>query len=134
MSDLSERFEKGRTVFAEDIGVERDQVMPQMSARVGTVFAEEAILAAGGPAWNDPGLPERDRSIVVLTALICQGVLGERLDAHLERAVRNGVDQHALEVMLVLLALYIGQARTSVAGEEIQKFFRARAGRDDEQQ
>ena len=62
----------------------------------------------------------------MLTALVCQGVLGERLAAHLERAVRSGVDQHALEVLLVLLALYVGQARTSVAAEEIQKYFRDR--------
>ncbi|WP_372435820.1 hypothetical protein [Subtercola lobariae] len=54
---------------------------------------------------------------------MCDGVLGERLHAHLERAVRNGVDQHALEVLMVLLSLYAGQARTSIAAEEIQRFF-----------
>lgn len=133
MSDLSDRFDRGRAVFAESFGVDRKELLPAMTHRVGSVYAEEAILAAGGPAWNDPGLPDRDRSIAVLTALICEGVLGERLVAHLERAVRNGVDQHAIEVLLVLLAIYVGQERTSVAAEEVEKFFRGRAGRGDEQ-
>ena len=132
MADLSDRFEKGRTVYAASFGVEPEDVLSAMTHRVGSVYAEDAILAAGGPAWNDPGLPDRDRSIGVLTALICEGVLGERLDAHLERAVRNGVDQHGLEVLMVLLSLYIGQARTSVAAEDIQKFFRDRAESGDQ--
>ena len=69
------------------------------------------------PRAAPPGatLRYRDRSVAILTALICQGVLGERLDAHLERAVNNGVDQHVLEVLMVLLSLYADQARTSVA-------------------
>ena len=40
--------------------------------------------------------------------------------------MKNGVDQHAIEVLVVLLSLYAGQARTSVAAEEIQRFFRNR--------
>jgi 4-carboxymuconolactone decarboxylase len=92
--------------------------------RVGSRFAEEAILAAGGPAWHDPSLDDRGRSVAILTALICEGVRGDRLTSHLERAVRVGLDQPALEVLTVLLSLYVGQARTSVAAEEIHRFFR----------
>lgn len=120
------RTTRGKRIYAESFGVAEADLMPAFNHRVGAVFAQEAVLAAGGPAWNDPGLLERDRSIAILTALICDGVLGERLVAHLERAVRCGVDQHALEVLLTLLALYVGQARTSVAAETVQQFFRDR--------
>lgn len=118
-------------VYAESFGVAEAELMEAFTHRVGSVYAEEVILAAGGPAWADPALLDRDRSIAILTALICQGVLGERLDAHLERAVKSGIDQHALEVLMVLLSLYAGQARTSVAAEDIQKFFLRRTASGD---
>jgi len=123
---MSDRHDRGMKIYAESFGVDEADLLPAFTHRVGSIFAEEAILAAGGPAWSDPSLTDRDRSIAILTALICQGVLGERLNTHLERAVRNGVDQRALEVMTVLLALYAGQARTSLAAEAIQNFFRKR--------
>ncbi|MFD7116599.1 hypothetical protein ACFWAA_05985 [Streptomyces sp. NPDC059922] len=94
-----------------------------LSGRVGRRFAGEAVLAAGGPAWNDPSLDDRSRSVAILTALICEGVRGNRFTTHLERAVRAGLDQPALEVLTVLLSLYVGQARTSLAAEEIHHFF-----------
>ncbi len=130
---MDDRTTRGTRIYAKSFNVAESDLLPAFSHRAGHVFAQEAILAAGGPAWNDPGLPDRDRSIAILTALICDGVLGERLVAHLDRAVRNGVDQHALEVLMVLLSLYAGQARTSVAAETIQQYFRDRAepGRPD---
>lgn len=123
---MSDRHVRGMKIYAESFGVDEADLLPAFTHRVGSIFAEEAILAAGGPAWSDPSLTDRDRSIAILTALICQGILGERLNTHLERAIRNGVDQRALEVMTVLLALYAGQARTSLAAEAIQNFFRKR--------
>ncbi|MFD4636929.1 carboxymuconolactone decarboxylase family protein [Lentzea sp. NPDC058436] len=123
---LNERRERGIAVYAETFGVGASEVQGLFADRVGSLFAEEAVLAAGGPAWNDPSLDERSRSIVILTALICEGVRGNRLTTHLERAVRAGVDQPALEVLTVLLALYVGQARTALAAEEMRLFFTGR--------
>ena len=121
-----DRRDRGVAVYAESFGVTPEELPRAFTGRVGSLYAEEAILAAGGPAWNDPALQDRDRSVAVLTALICQGVLGDRLDTHLDRAVRYGLDEHALEVLMVLLALYAGQARTSIAAEQIQAYFRRR--------
>ncbi len=123
---MKDRIHKGTQVYAQSFGVEIEALLPAMTQRVGAIYAEEAILAAGGPAWSHPALTDRDRSIAILTALICQGVLGDRLDSHLNRAVANGLTKDALEVLLVLLALYAGQAHTSVAAEEVQRFFQSR--------
>ncbi|MGW0435360.1 hypothetical protein ACWDV4_22825 [Micromonospora sp. NPDC003197] len=120
---LNERTERGIAVYAETFGVTPGELPGLFSDRVGSQFAAEAILAAGGPAWHDPSLDDRSRSVAILTALICEGVRGDRLTTHLERAVRVGLDQPALEVLTVLLSLYVGQARTSVAAEEIRHFF-----------
>jgi 4-carboxymuconolactone decarboxylase len=111
-------------VYARTFGVTVEELPGAFTDRVGSRFAHEAILAAGGPAWHDPALDDRSRSVAILTALICQGVLGDRLTSHLQRAVDAGLDQPALEVLMVLLSLYAGQARTSVAAEAIQEFFR----------
>lgn len=124
---MHDRNERGTKIYAENFGVNEEDLLPAFISRVGKVYAEEAILAAGGPAWSDPNLTDRDRSIAILSALICDGVLGERLDAHMERAVKNGVNQQALEVLMVLLALYAGQARTSVAAEAVHDFFQKRS-------
>lgn len=119
-----ERTERGIAVYAESFGVSADELPGLFSDRVGSRFAGEAVLAAGGPAWHDPSLDDRSRSVAILTALICENVRGDRLTTHLARAVRAGLDQPALEVLTVLLSLYVGQARTSVAAEEIHHFFR----------
>ena len=123
---MSERRERGIAVFAESFGVSADELPTAMAERVGALYAEEAIFAAGGPAWNDPALPDQHRSVAILTALICEGVLGNRLEAHLQRAVRAGLDQRAIELMVLVLAIYVGQEKTSIAAEEIQRFFRTR--------
>lgn len=118
-----ERTDRGIAVYAETFGVSAAEVPDLFSDRVGSRFAGEAILAAGGPAWNDPALDDRSRSVAILTALICEGVRGTRLTTHLNRAIRVGLDQPALEVLTVLLSLYVGQARTSLAAEEIHRYF-----------
>ncbi|GAA0798703.1 hypothetical protein [Spirilliplanes yamanashiensis] len=124
---LRERTARGVAVYAETFGVPPADLPGVFAGRVGERFAREAVLAAGGPAWNDPALDDRSRSVAVVTALICAGVRGDRLTAHLRRAVRAGLDQPALEVLTVLLSLYVGQARTSPAAEEIHHFFRTDA-------
>ncbi|MCG8927598.1 hypothetical protein [Lentzea sp. CC55] len=122
----TERTARGTAVYAETFGVSTGELRAVFADRVGRRFADEAVLAAGGPAWHDPSLDDRSRSVAIITALICAGVRGGRLTTHLERAVRAGLDQAALEVLTVLLSLYVGQALTSVAAEEIHTFFAER--------
>ncbi|WP_381803806.1 hypothetical protein [Streptomyces niveus] len=121
---LNERTERGIAVFAETFGVAKSELPDLLSDRVGSRFAAEAVLAAG--PGTRPSLDERSRSVAIITALTCQGVRGNRLTTQLERAVRVGLDQPALEVLTILLSLYVGQARTSLAAEEIHDFFQRR--------
>jgi 4-carboxymuconolactone decarboxylase len=123
---LGDRIERGVAVYAETFGVTAGELPGAFADRVGSRFASEAILAAGGPAWHDASLDDRSRSIAILTALICEGVRGNRLTTHVERAIRAGLDEPALEVLTVLLSLYVGQARTSLAAEEMHRFFQQR--------
>jgi len=120
-TDLADRRERGITAYARIFDVPEKDVPAAMVSRVGPVFAEEAFLSAGGPAWSHPGLADRERSIVVITALAAQGVAGDRLDSHIRLAQRNGLDYEALTGVATLMTNYIGYAHGSLAMEAVER-------------
>jgi 4-carboxymuconolactone decarboxylase len=115
----AERRARGVAAYARIFDVPDDQVPAAMASRVGPVFAEEAFQFAGGAAWADPALSGRDRSLAIVTALVAQGVSGDRLGAHLDLARKNGLDGDALTALMVLLAGYLGYAHASLGMETI---------------
>jgi 4-carboxymuconolactone decarboxylase len=121
------RHALGVAAYARIFGVPENQLPAAFASRVGPVFAEEQLQAAGGAAWADPALSGRDRSIAIITALVAQGVTGDRLGAHLDLARRNGLGEDALTALMVLLASYLGYAHASLAMEVIHA--RGAAGR-----
>jgi len=116
-----DRREQGLSAYAQIFEVSEQDVTAAMEARVGSVFTEEALQAAGGAAWFSPALTARERSIAIITALTAQGVAGERLAAHLRLGLRNGLDDEALAALMALLAVYIGYAKASFAMETIHR-------------
>jgi alkylhydroperoxidase/carboxymuconolactone decarboxylase family protein YurZ len=90
--------------------------------RLGPVYAEEVFLAAGGPAWYHPAITDRERYLVIITALTAQGVVGsDRLDSHIQQALRAGVDYESLAAMMTLVTNYIGQTYGSQAMQAVQR-------------
>jgi len=122
------RRARGVAAYARIFGVPEDQLAAAFASRVGPVFAEEQLQAAGGAAWADPALSGRDRSVAIITALVAQGVTGDRLGAHLDLARQNGLDDDALTALMVLLASYLGYAHASLAMEIIHARAAAPAG------
>jgi 4-carboxymuconolactone decarboxylase len=120
-SDLVHRRERGVEAYARIFDLPERAVPAAMAGRVGRVFAEEAFLAVGGPAWFHPALTDRERSMLIIAALAAQGVAGERLDSHVRLAQRCGLDYEALTAMMTLVTNYIGQARGSQAMEAVQR-------------
>jgi 4-carboxymuconolactone decarboxylase len=115
----ADRHARGVAAYARIFRVPEDQVAAAFTSRVGPVFAEEQLQAAGGAAWADPALSGRDRSIAIITALVAQGVTDDRLGAHLDLARQNGLDDGALTALMVILANYLGYAHASLAMEII---------------
>lgn len=120
------RRQRGIKAYARIFDVPEKDVPAAMAGRVGPVFAEEAFIAAGGPAWFHPALTDRERSIVIITALATLGVAGDRLDSHIRLAQREGLGYEALTAMMTLMISYIGQARGSEAMEAIRRVAGAR--------
>ena len=112
-----ERYERGLDAYASQFGVAREDVPGWFAERFGERFGEEAINAAGG-AWTDDCLDLRDRSLIVVAALIAQGGVEERLRSHVRWAIDHGATPEELEALVTLLAVYVGFPRAS-AGMEV---------------
>ena len=116
---MDERYERGLDAYADQLGIAREDVPGWFAERFGERFAGEAINAAGG-AWPDDCLSLRDRSLVVVAALIAQGGVEPRLRGHVRWAVEHGVTVEQLEALASLLAVYVGYPRASVGMEVVR--------------
>lgn len=116
-SPSDERYERGLRAYASQFGIAPEEVLSWFADRFGERFGREAINAAAG-AWTDDCLSLRDRSLIVVAALIAQGGVEDRLRGHVRWAVEHGSNREELEALATLLAVYVGFPRAS-AGMEI---------------
>ena len=119
MAPLDDRYEQGLDAYASQFGIARQDVPGWFAERFGERFGTEAINAAGG-AWVDDVLSLRDRSLVVVAALVAQGGIDSRLRGHVRWAVAHGSTRNELEALVTLLAVYVGYPRASVAMEVVR--------------
>jgi 4-carboxymuconolactone decarboxylase len=119
MGSDSHPRERGIDAFASQFGLPREEVVAHLSERFGSRFAEEALSATGG-AWQDDVLSLRDRSLVVVAALVVQGGAEDRLRGHVRWAIEHGSSRDELEALVTLLAVYAGYPRASVAMEVVR--------------
>jgi len=120
MAEPDERTARGRAAYASQFGLPEEEAIAQLKATIGERMAAEAVQAAGG-AWVDDVLSLRDRSLVVVAALIAQGGVEDRLRPHVRWAVEHGVTPEQLEAAAALLAVYAGYPRASVGMEVIRE-------------
>jgi 4-carboxymuconolactone decarboxylase len=115
----NERRDRGLAAYGSQLGLSADEAGDWFRARYGDRFAEEAINAAGG-AWVDDSLSRRDRSLIVVAALVTLGDVEERLRTHVRWALEHGSSRAELEALVTLLAVYVGFPRASVAMEVVR--------------
>jgi 4-carboxymuconolactone decarboxylase len=126
MAEDGDRTARGRAAYASQLRLPESEAVEELARIVGERMATEAINAAGG-AWVDDVLSLRDRSLVVLTALVTQGGVEDRLRVHTRWALDHGLTPDELEAMATLLAVYVGYPRASVAIEVIREVVAAEA-------
>jgi alkylhydroperoxidase/carboxymuconolactone decarboxylase family protein YurZ len=108
----SSRYQRGIQAYASQFHIPPEQVPAWFSDAVGDRFAEEAIQSAAN-AWTDGVLSLRERSLIVIAALIAQGDLEAQLRMHTRWALDHGATPPELEELATLLAIYSGFARAS---------------------
>jgi 4-carboxymuconolactone decarboxylase len=109
---IPDRYDRGLDAFASQLGIPREEVPTWFAERFGERFGEETIAAAGG-VWQDDALSLRERSLIVVSALIAQGGLEDRLRLHVRWAVEHGCTGAELEELATLLGMYAGFPRAS---------------------
>ena len=114
---MDERYERGLVAYGSQFGIPPEEVPAWFAERMGERFGTEAINVAAG-AWVDDCLDLRDRSLIVVAALVAQGGLEARLRGHVRWAIEHGSNRDELEALVTLLAVYVGFPRAS-AGMEI---------------
>lgn len=105
-----ERVATATKVYASQLGVPEAEVAERLTELVGPKMAREALYAMGGSAW-DGTLSWRERSMIVVSALIAQGGVTDRLRAHVRWALENGVTRGELDALVSMLAIYVGYPR-----------------------
>jgi 4-carboxymuconolactone decarboxylase len=116
---VDDRYERGLDAYASQFGIPREDVAAWFAEWMGERFGTEAVNAAGG-AWIDDCLSLRDRSLVVIAALVAQGGVEDRLRGHVRWALEHGSSRQELEALVTLLAVYAGFPRASVAMEIVR--------------
>jgi 4-carboxymuconolactone decarboxylase len=119
-TSADERYEDGLRAYASQLGIAPEEVPAWFTERFGERFGREAINAAAG-AWTDDCLSPRDRSLIVVAALITQGGVDDRLRSHVRWAVEHGSNREELEALVTLLAVYAGFPRASVGMEIVRQ-------------
>jgi 4-carboxymuconolactone decarboxylase len=115
----SERYERGVDALASQLGIAREELPARLEEALGARFTEEALRANGG-AWRDDALSLRDRSLIVVAALVTQGGVEDRLRGHVRWAIDHGSTREELEALVTLLAVYAGYPRASTAMEIVR--------------
>jgi alkylhydroperoxidase/carboxymuconolactone decarboxylase family protein YurZ len=121
MGDDADRAARGRGAFASQFRMTEAAAIEALTSVVGARMAAEVINAAGGVWSADDRLSLRDRSLVVVAALITLGGVEDRLRGHVRWALDHGVTPDELESMTTLLGVYVGYARASVGMEVIRE-------------
>ena len=111
--------QRGIDAYASQLGLDR------RCAQLVHRSVRRALRRGGNPgstgAWMENGdLDPRERSLIVVAALIAQGDVDERLRGHVRWAVAHGATRQQLEEAVTLLATYVGYPRASTGMEIVR--------------
>jgi 4-carboxymuconolactone decarboxylase len=79
----------------------------QLMGDVAPKLAELTDNVVFGDVWARPGLSQRDRSLVTISALIAMN-RPDQLRSHIARALQNGVKEEEIVEAITQLAFYAG--------------------------
>ena len=109
MSELDAKSERGLAVISEMMGETFGARMREhaTSGRFGADIARMALDFSFADSWGREGLARRDKSLVILGALIALRQPAE-LKNHVKIGVANGLTVSELEAVLVQACSYVG--------------------------
>jgi 4-carboxymuconolactone decarboxylase len=126
----AERREAGKDVQRTLRGgnVDTDAVAAEIESRLGAL-GSLVIDFALGDVWTRPGLPRRERSLVVITILTTLNQLNQ-LRSHVRGGINHGLTRTEIEEVFVQLAGYAGFPRAIDGMTTAQEVFAEMEGVD----
>ena len=100
-------FDKGLATRREVLGSEYVDQAIRNADSFSLPLQELVTQYAWGDVWNRPGLPRRDRSLLVLAMLTALNRPHE-LKLHLRGALNNGVSREEIREVFLQAAVYCG--------------------------
>lgn len=85
-------------------------------------WQEFITCTAWNDIWNRPGLPRRERSIIVLSIAASLGAWGE-FRIHVRGALNNGLSRDDIKEVLIQTAVYAGVPAANHAFKEASAVF-----------
>jgi len=118
---LSEKALRGIAVVGEMLGADAANRLGDFagSDRFGSALATRALEFAYADNWGDEGLSRRERSLLLIAALVALRQPNE-LQNHVKLGLANGIEAQELEQILLLLVPYVGFPATSTASSAIR--------------
>ena len=109
MSKLDEKTERGAAVIGEMMGPKFAEKMIEnaTSGQFGSDISRMALDYSFADSWGREGLPRREKSLVIIAALIAMKQPAE-LRNHVKIGVANGLTVADFESLLVQLSSYVG--------------------------
>ena len=122
--DENERYEKGMAVRREVLGSDYVDQAIKTADPFSLPLQEFVTQYAWGDVWNRPGLPRRDRSLLVLAMLVALNRPHE-LKLHLRGALNNGVTREEIREAFLQAAVYCGAPAAMDAFRTAREVFAA---------
>ena len=109
MTKLSEKSEQGAAVIGSMLGEQHAEKMKEtaVSGKFGSTISRMALDYAFADAWGREGLPRREKSLLIISALIALRQTHE-LKNHVKIGVTNGLTIEDFDRILVQLTPYLG--------------------------
>jgi len=106
-------------------GVDPERVSASFTRRLGPLGGMAFDVV--GAMWSRPQLNRRDRSLLVISVLAAQA-RDEELEAHTANGLRNGLQPHEIEEILLHVAAYAGFPAAMASSRRIDKALLAATG------
>lgn len=104
---------------------DRRRLSPDQVREVAPALEQYTQQHLYGEVWKRPGLSPRDRSMVVIAAMIARGE-APALTYYANQAIENGVKPPEISEMITHLAFYTGWGRAMAAVGPVRDVFAAR--------
>ena len=120
--DETERYDAGMKTRRAVLG---GAYVDKASAGIGDFNRDwQAFITrtAWNDVWNRPGLPRRERSIIVLSIAAALGAWGE-FRIHVRGALNNGMSRDDIKEVLMQAAIYAGVPAANHAFKEAMSVF-----------